>query len=31
MRYMTIETIEKICSTVGEMIRPSDPRVYDGG
>ena len=31
MRYMTIEAVEKICSTVGEVIRPSDPRVYDGG
>ncbi|XP_030959369.1 uncharacterized protein LOC115981364 [Quercus lobata] len=31
MRYMTIEAVEKICSTVGKVIRPTDPRVYDGG
>ncbi|XP_050289951.1 uncharacterized protein LOC126728125 [Quercus robur] len=31
LRYMTIEAAEKICGGVGEVIKQSDSKVYDGG
>ena len=31
LRYMTIEAAEKICRGVGEVIKQSDSKVYDGG
>ena len=31
LRYMTIEAAEKLCGGVGEVIKQSDSKVYDGG
>ncbi|XP_023886563.1 uncharacterized protein At4g02000-like [Quercus suber] len=30
MRYMTIEAVEKICRVVGEVIKQSESKIYDG-
>ena len=31
IKYMTIEAAKKICSVVGEVFTPTDPKLYDGG
>ena len=31
IKYMTIEAVKKICSVLGEVLAPKDPKIYDGG
>ena len=31
IKYMTIEVVKKICSVLGEVSAPKDPKIYDGG
>ena len=31
IKYMTIEPAKKICSVLGEVFAPTDPKLYDGG
>ena len=30
-KYMNIEVAKKICSMLGEVLAPKDPKLYDGG
>ena len=30
-KYMTIEAAKKICSVLGVVLAPKDPKLYDGG
>ena len=30
IKYMTIEAVKKICSVLGEVSVPKDPKIYDG-